>query len=307
MSELAVGIDIGGTTIKLGLVARDGSVHVRRRLPYASLQSFDDVVDSLAGAVRAMETDAGRKAVGLGVAAPGHAQPDDGVMVDGTRNVPLLKDRSLAVALSERLDLPYETMNDGSAATIGELHYGTGRGLSRFALITLGTGVGGGIVIDGRLVTGDDGVPPELGAIVLNDRLGAPRTLEDFASVSGFVAAYEMAGGSADVQPADIFRRAAAGDGAASVAIDAVCRRIAQGLGILINALNLQACLVGGGIAQAGAPLLYAVTRHLPDFTWHFLLKRTRVALAETGDDAGILGAARMAFDRVRPPASVGR
>lgn len=303
MSDCAVGIDIGGTTIKLGLIARDGQVRARRRLPYAALSSFEDVADSLAAAVRGMETDAGRKAASLGIAAPGHAQPGDGVMVDGTRNVPLLKDRSLAVALSERLDLPYETMNDGSAAAIGELHCGAGRGLSRFALITLGTGVGGGIVIDGRLVTGDDGVPPELGAIVLNDRLGAPRTLEDFASVSGFVAAYEMAGGSADCQPAEIFRRAAGGDGAASVAIDAVCRRIAQGLGILINALNLQACLIGGGIAQAGTPLRDAVTRHLPDFTWHFLLQRAHVALAETGDDAGILGAAWLAFDRAEPAA----
>ncbi|HKU99973.1 MAG TPA: ROK family protein, partial [Vineibacter sp.] len=147
--------------------------------------------------------------------------------------------------------------------------------------------------------TGDDGVPPELGAIVLDDRAGAPRTLEDFASVGGFMAAYAAARGIPDCPPTDIFQRAAAGDGAARAAIDTVCRRIAQGLGILINALNLQACLIGGGIAQAGTPLLDAVNRHVPDFTWPFLLKRTRVALAETGEDAGILGAAWLAFDRV--------
>ncbi|HKU98891.1 MAG TPA: ROK family protein, partial [Vineibacter sp.] len=127
MSDPAVGIDIGGTAIKLGLVAPDGHVHARRRLPYASLLSFEDVADSLAEAVRTMEAEAGRRAMRLGIAAPGHAQPGDGVMVDGTRNVPLLKDRSLAAALSERLDLPFVTMNDGSAATIGELRYGAGR------------------------------------------------------------------------------------------------------------------------------------------------------------------------------------
>ncbi|HEX2885435.1 ROK family protein [Vineibacter terrae] len=297
MSRLAVGVDIGGTTIKLGLVAPDGQVRARHRLPYGTLRSFEDVADSLADAVRRMEAQAGRAAV-LGIAAPGHAQPGDGVMVDGTRNVPLLKDRSLAEALTARLALPFVTVNDGSAAALGELHFGAGRGLARFALITLGTGVGGGVVIARRLVTGDDGVPPELGAMVLDDRQGAPRTLEDFASASGFIAAYEDRGGAPGCEPADIFARAAAGDAAAGAALDAVCRRIAQGLGTLINALNLDACLIGGGIAQAGAPLLERVHHHLPDFTWQFLLARTRVTLAATGEDAGILGAARLALER---------
>ncbi len=298
MSHPAVGIDVGGTTIKLGLITRDGRICARHRVPYAASRTFDAIADSLANAVRAMEAQAGMKAARLGIAAPGHAQPGDGVMVDGTRNVPLLKDRSLAMAVSERLALPFLTLNDGSAATLGEQHYGAGRALSRFALMTLGTGVGGGIVIDGRLVTGGDGIPPELGAIVLDDQRGSPRTLEDFASASGFVTAYETAGGASGCLAAEIFQRAAAGDACAAAAIDAVCRRIAHGLGILINTLNLQACLIGGGIAQAGAPLVDAVVRHLPDFTWHFLLARTRVALAETGDDAGILGAARSALDQ---------
>ncbi len=91
---------------------------MRHRLPYGTLRSFEDIADSLTDAVRGMEAQAGRAAV-LGIAAPGHAQPGDGVMVDGTRNVPLLRDRSLAAALTARLALPFVTVNDGSAAALG--------------------------------------------------------------------------------------------------------------------------------------------------------------------------------------------
>jgi glucokinase len=96
--------------------------------------------------------------------------------------------------------------------------------------------------------------------------------------------------------PEDIVARAASGELAAGRAIEETCRRIAQGLGTLINILNLQACLIGGGIAQAGGPLLDPIRRNLPEFTWPYLLSRARVELAATGADAGILGAAALAL-----------
>ena len=305
---VAAGVDIGGTMIKLGLTAA-GQVLARGRIPYAPLGSFDDVAEQIVRVVRAMEADAGRRAEALGIAAPGHARPQDGLMVDGTANVPLLRERSLAAALRARTGLPTATVNDGSAATLGELHFGAGRGVSRFALLTLGTGVGGGIVIDGRLVTGDDGVPPELGAMVLDDAAAGHRTLEDFASAGGFAAAYRRAGGHSALTPLDIFAQAAAGQGVAIATIDAVARRIAQGLGTLVNALNLEACLVGGGIAEAGEPLLQRIRAQLPQFTWPFLLARVRDARAETGQDAGILGAALTALlqPQASSPADSGR
>ncbi len=296
---IAVGIDIGGTTVKLGLVAA-GEVQARRRIPYTRLASFDELVDAIVADVRAMEAENGACADALGVAAPGHARPDDGTMVDGTANVPLLRDRSLAAALSTRTGLRATTVNDGSAATLGELHFGAGRGVARFALLTLGTGVGGGIAIDGRLVTGADGVPPELGAMVLDDAAAGPRTLEDFASADGFSAAYRRAGGRGSPAPIELFAKAAGGEAPAVTAIDAVGRRIAQGLGTLINALNLEACIVGGGIAQAGEPLLHCIRGQLPHFTWPYLLARARVVRAQTDQDAGILGAALRALGQVR-------
>lgn len=293
---VAVGIDVGGTTIKMGLVDPAGHVLARRRIAYASMSTFDALADVLAAETRAMEAEAQRQASCLGVAAPGHAQGGDGLMVDGTANVPLLRNRSLAAALHERLGVPVETLNDGIAAALGELNFGAGRGLQRFAVVTFGTGVGGGVVIDGRVVMGAEGEPPEIGAMVLHEAMDGPRTLEDFACAAGLSDAYRRVGGTLRLRPEEIFARAASGDPVASRAIDAACRRIAQGMGTLINTLNLQACLVGGGIAGAGEALLGPVRRHLPDFTWPYLLARSRVERAATGADAGILGAAARAI-----------
>ena len=301
MNDVAVGIDIGGTTIKLGLVRRDGTILMRRRLAYAAMASFDDIVDRIAGDIGAMKAKTGCLPATLGIAAPGHACPQDGAMVDGTGNVPLLKNRSLAAALANRLALPVATVNDGIAAALGELHFGAGRGLGRFVVITLGTGVGGGVVIDGRVVTGSDGEPPEIGGMVLDAGVldakgGKSGTLEGFASAAGFTAAYLQQGGREPLLPEAIFARAAEGEETAQHAIDETARRIAQALGTMINLLNLQAGLIGGGIAQAGEQLIGPVHTHLPQFTWPYLLSRSRLALAATGDDAGLLGAAVRAF-----------
>jgi glucokinase len=288
----AVGIDIGGTNVKLGLVDETGAVLARRHYPYAGFATFEDLVEALAEAVRCLGREAGGPPRGIGIAAPGHARERDGVMVDGTANVPLLRGRSVAHALRDRLALPTATVNDGTAAALGELRWGLGRGLDRFAVVTLGTGVGGGVAIGGRVVTGSEGEPPEIGAVVLDPEAGPKGTFEALACAAGFAEAYARAGGPAGAAPEAIFARAEAGDEAARAAVDAVCRRIAQACGTMINLLNLQACLLGGGIAGAGEPLRARVEAHLPAFTWPYLLARARVDLARTGPDAGILGAA---------------
>jgi len=153
--------------------------------------------------------------------------------------------------------------------------------------------------VHGRLATADDGVPPELGAMVLDDAPAGARTLEDFASARGFARAYACRGGAEGLSPDEIFHRAAAGEEAAIAAIDAVARRLAQGFGSLTNALGLELCLVGGGIAGAGEPLLARIRAHFPHFTWPFLRTRCRIDGATTGEDAGVLGAAAAA----QPPA----
>ena len=305
MSETAIGIDIGGSAIKLGLVAADGCVVDRHRLPFDRRLSFDALADSLALAARQMSGGTGLRPRAIGIATPGYADRRDGRLVDGTANVPSLKGQSLTAALGARLRLPATIENDGVAATHGELRFGAGRGFRRFVLVALGTGVGGAVAIDGKVVTGSDGEPPEIGAMVLDaagaaNYSGLPGTFEHYCGVDGLLAAHraldpERPAGTVEM----LFARAAADDVAAAAAIDRTARRIAQALGAMINLLALEACLIGGGIGAAGPVLAETVARHLPDFTWPLLLSRATVRPAALGNDAGLVGAASLALDRV--------
>jgi glucokinase len=293
----ALGIDIGGTTVKLGLVDADGRVRARSTLPFRTQDSFEALLAALTEEIARL----GGRPEAVGISSPGYADPDEGRLSTGGQNVQILHGRQLGAELHARLGLPARQINDGIAAALGELHFGAGRGLRRFAVITLGTGVGGTVVIDGRPVVGERGEPPEFGAIVLDvagpvNYSGLPGTFEAYCCAQGFAHAYAVAGGPDACGVDALFARAAQADAAARAAVDACCRRIAQACGMMINLLGLEACLLGGGIAGAGAALIDRVTAHLPEFTWPFLLARARVTLAQTGNDAGLLGAAAEAL-----------
>ena len=300
----AVGIDVGGTAVKLGLVSAEGRVLARAALPSRAYDSFEALLAALAAAI----ADMGGRPQAVGIATPGYAEPAEGRLGVGAQNVPVLQGRRLGAALQARLDLPVRQINDGVAAALGELRFGAGRGLCRFAVITLGTGVGGAVVIDGRPVMGEHGEPPEFGAMVLDaagplNYSGLRGTFEAYACADGFARAHAAAGGADTCDVAALFARAVRSDPAARAAVDAVCRRIAQACGTMINLLGLEACLLGGGISGAGAALVDRVAAHLPAFTWPFLLDRARVARAETGNDAGLLGAAMEALRPQHAPA----
>jgi glucokinase len=307
--KVIAGIDIGGTAVKIGLVSEEGSLLTKTSLPYDSQDSFDGLVGSVCGRLQSLSSaeKTGFKAVG--VSTPGYAHPVTGVLIDGANNVPALQGRSLTQALSGRFGVPAYIDNDGTCAATGELLYGGGRDLRNFVLITLGTGIGGGVVINGEPVAGRDGQPPEIGAICLDpdgpvNYSGVPGTFERLACASGIVETYRGFGGRGDsgISPQDIFQYAAEGDQTAELTIDREGRYIAQAFGMMINLLNLEACLIGGGISAAGQPLLEAVRKHLPSFAWPNLYRKCRVLLAQLGNDAGLIGAAAMAARRMEQP-----
>jgi glucokinase len=302
MSAL-LGIDFGGTAVKLGLVTREGAVLARTTVPFDPARRFEEIATAVCEA--GTRLGGGRKPEAVGLATPGYADPVTGVLIDGTNNVPALRGQALPAFVTRHLGVPAFIDNDGTCATLGELLFGAGRPFARFALITIGTGIGGGVVIERRVVTGTDGMPPEIGALCLNpdgpgNYSGIRGTLERLASAAAFVERYENERGHRDaLSAADIFRLAAEGDRAAGAAVDGVARILAQAFGIMINLLNLEACIIGGGVSAAGGPLLESVRRHLAFFTWPALHRNVQVLLAQHGNDAGVIGAAAMAASRI--------
>lgn len=286
--------DIGGTAVKFGLVAEGGRLRQQGEVPFERDLSFAALCERLAR----LYEEAGAQADALAVAMPGYASPESGIIVDGGGNVPALRDGSIAQVLERRLGLPVWFGNDGVAAALGELGFGAGRALGRFVLITIGTGVGGAVVLDGKPVTGPNGHPPELGAIVVgvNDA-GEPLSLEARSSAPAMLQAYAVRTGNTGVMAPELFMRADAGDAAAESAIDASCRGIAQAAGALTNALMLEAIVLGGGISGAGEALARRIRALLPAYVWPSLAAKVDIRIAELGNSAGLLGVASLAFE----------
>eukprot|EP01037_Dinobryon_pediforme_P002046 gene2046-2084_t len=303
--DIAIGVDIGGTAVKLGAVTAAGQIVARNTLAFDLYRNFESFARALASAIRALGVASGGEICAIGLASPGSPDPCTGVIDEGGYNVPILRERSLITALRESGLPACAVLNDGVAAAMGEHAFGAGARLQRFALVTLGTGVGGCVMIDGRPVVGRNGLPPEIGAMVLDEHgplcgNGLAGTFEAYASAEGFTRTYAQHGGAARLSPEAIFAASALGDEAAAESIDYICAKIAQALGTMVNMLNLEACLIGGGISQAGEPLLERIAAHMPRFTWGPVLKNMSLRLAMTGNTAGLLGAA-IAARNARP------
>jgi len=301
-----IGIDIGGTAIKIGLVSAEGNIIAKKNVSFDPERSFSGFLNIVCSSLEDLITSSVTPVAALGIATPGFADSATGILIDGTQNVPALKGRSLPEEFFKRFRIPSFIDNDGTCAALGELRFGAGRDFRNFVVVTLGTGIGGGIVVNREVVTGAKGTPPEIGAICLDAKgpvnySGIPGTFEQLACASGIEDLYRQINQREDsrVNPREIFRRAAEGEAAAMATVDRTGRYIAQAFGIMINLLNLEACIIGGGISAAGEPLAEAVRRHLPSFTWPNLLRNARVLLAELGNDAGIVGAAAMAIQRM--------
>jgi len=301
-----IGIDIGGTAIKMGFISGEGIILARKDVPFDPGRPFPDFFNAVGSSLEEIMGLSAEPVGAIGIATPGFADPATGILIDGTQNVPALKGHSLPKEFSERFRVPSFIDNDGTCAALGELRFGAGREFRNFVVITLGTGIGGGIVVNREVVTGAKGTPPEIGAICLDpsgsmNYSGIPGTFEQLACASGIENLYRRLSRRKDarVNPREIFGLAIEGEGAAKATIDQTGRYIAQAFGIMINLLNLEACLVGGGISAAGQPLVEAVRKHLPSFTWPNLLRNAQVLLAGLGNDAGIVGAAAMAIQRM--------
>ncbi|GAB0116053.1 ROK family protein [Acidisoma sp. 7E03] len=298
--RLALGVDIGGSSVKLGLVTAAGTVTARQAIPFDPSWSFEACAEAIGDAAARLAEGQGMAAIGLGL--PAYPHPETGALVAPVPNVPPLHRGSLKAALAARFGLPVHVGNDGVCATLAERDFGAGRAFRRFALLTLGTGIGGALVIDGRLIDGPHGLPPEIGAICLDPSRtdvpdGVPGAFEYLASAAALARRYRALSGDESVTEArQVVARAEAGEPLALQVMDEEGRWIAQVVGMMSNLLNLEAVLLGGGLSHAGQTLLAPVLRHAPRFYWAPFHRPPRILLAAHRNDAGIIGAAALCF-----------
>ncbi|HYE95954.1 MAG TPA: ROK family protein [Rubricoccaceae bacterium] len=297
-APVVVGVDLGGTGVKAGLVDHAGHVLDRFTLKTADFDDPRRLVEHLASEIEDRVGD--RSLVGVGVGAP-NGNGYRGT-VENPPNLPWRGVVPLAAWLGEATGVPSVLANDANAAALGEQHFGAARGMRDFLFITLGTGLGSGIVVAGELVCGHDGFAGELGHVIVEKngrRCGCGRRgcLEQYASATGLVHTYrELAPGAPEEADARyVFERAEAGEAAAEEAFERTAETLGLALANSVAYTEPEAIFLFGGLAAAGERLFGPVRRHFEANLLMVYRGKTAIlpsALPES--DAAILGAASL-------------
>lgn len=275
--------------MKLGVCDGDGLPRARRSIAFDKALPPEEMLDGIATAAESLVKEVGPvRACGIGM--PGQLDPRRTALVRAI-NLPSWIDVPAPKLLSVRLARPVVLENDGNCAAWGEYKAGAGRGASSLVLFTLGTGVGGGIVLDGELWLGVGGAAGALGHLVVDPDgplcgCGQRGCLQQFASASAV--AQRFGRGPADAA----FAAARAGDPVAIDAVGAAQRGLAIAVANVIHTLQPEVVVIGGGMAAAGDALLAPVREEVKRRVRPAWLERTRIETASLGDDAGWIGAA---------------
>jgi len=293
---LAIGVDVGGTKILAGVVDRDGQVLRNHERPTAT-GSQRELIAELTGAVDELRDDS-IGAIGFGI--PATIDQRAGRVVRSV-NIPL-DDVSLREVMQEHYGTPVGLDNDANAAAIGEWRAGAGRGVETMIMITLGTGVGGGLILGGRPFRGSTGAGAELGHVVVEFdgpvcTCGGGGHIEAFAA--GHAAdrlARGALGGSTSAH--DLVHLAADGDGAARELLAGLGARLGATLGSFVNIFNPELIVIGGGFGIAAWDYVIPAAE---ERMWHEALvparDQVRVVKAELGTAAGLIGAGFVAYE----------
>jgi glucokinase len=289
-----IGIDIGGTNLKLGRFTTTGECLQTLTLPTPQPQVPPAIVAALAQAL--VELDPNREAIGIGIGTPGPADAA-GRVARNAINLPGWLEVPLANLLEAKTNYPTTIANDANCAALGEAWLGAGRNFQNLILLTLGTGVGGGIILNGQLFTGPTGSAGELGLVTVNlnghtCNSGNSGSLEQHASAQ---AIRRRTGLEPDVLAA----QARAGDSTAQQFWQTYGRELAAGLASSIYVLTPEAVILGGGICAGAELFLPAMQIELERRVVAYSRENLQILVAELGNRAGMIGAARLAWQRL--------
>ena len=311
MSKYLFGIDLGGTTAKIGLISEEGRLFEKWEIPTRIEDFGKNILPDLAAAIEKGISENGLTKddiLGVGLAVPGAVMNESDVAV--CVNLNGWGGCNIAEQFSSMIGIPVKAANDANAAALGELWQGGGKGSHNMVLVTLGTGVGGGIIIDGKLLVGAHGAGGEIGHLKLYPHLpdneicgcGKSGCSEQFASATGVVRlAKEMGMTDADskfgfLTSKDVFDKAKDGEELALSVVHVFADELGRTLANVSAVVDPEVFVIGGGVAKAGDFLLDLVQDAFGRYAFP-ACEGTAFRLAELGNDAGFYGAAKLFID----------
>jgi len=313
VAQVVIGVDLGGTNLRTALLSVDGDILDKRKEPTHAADGWKKVVGRLVNNInqqRAIAEQRGMHGMAVGVGAPGIIQMDKGIVVKSP-NFPDWNNLPLRDELEKALHVPVIIENDANAAALGEQWLGAGCGIDSMILLTLGTGVGGGIVLNNKIWQGADGMAGEVGHITLipdGRPCGCGNTgcLEMYASARGIVQSYREASGMTEAAQASsvtsemVYQTARNGDPVALHVMKEMGRLLGIGIANLINIFNPQMIVLGGGVKDAWDLFIGATHEEIMRRAFQVPAERTKIVPSLLGDDAGMIGAAAGALQKIQ-------
>jgi glucokinase len=307
-------VDLGGTNLRVAAISPGGEMLLRESAPTRAEEGHDSVIARMAELCQTVAGKAGLASdAPIGVASPGPLNPHTGVVIF-TPNLPGWRDVPLGPSLSERTGRPVRVSNDANCAALGEARFGAATGLRDVVYIGLGTGVGGGLVIGGKMYEGGFGMGVELGHVTV--ATDGPRcTCGSIGCLESFVAGWAIAreaqlvcttadgdrirslanGGKADARAVTL--AASEGDPAAIEILARAGRALGAAMGAFINIFNPEAIVIGGGLSVSGEALLKPARAAMASYSFQGLRVQASIRLATLGDDNGLYGAGALALE----------
>lgn len=317
MAKSLIGIDLGGTTTKIAFVSHDGDIMQKWSIPTDVSDNGKNIVPNIIDSLKKTMTDSGYTKddfMGIGMGTPGAVNIENGTVI-GAFNLNWKTTQHVRDQIQEALGLQLVLENDANVAALGEFWKGAGEKDEDVIFVTLGTGVGGGVIAGGRLLHGINGGAGELGHITVQPNgylctCGKRGCLEQYSSATGIVhvakdMAAEFTGKSRlkelfdnheEVTSKMVVYLAENGDILSTRIVDRVSFYLGLALANSANILNPANIIIGGGVSAAGNTLLQPTTRYFQENTFPAVRDSTRIKLAQLGNDAGAIGAASLAL-----------
>ena len=314
MDKKCIGVDVGGTSVKIGLFEEDGRLLKKWEVRTRKEENGKNILPDVAASIRQVLKEEGisfDQIKGAGMGVPGPVLPDGSVEICvnlGWHNVNPQKELS---AMLE--NIPVRSGNDANVAALGEMWQGGGKGYRDIVMITLGTGVGGGVILNQKIVSGSHGLAGEIGHIHVRDEeqehcnCGGMGCLEQVASATGIAREARRTMASCDtpsllreygdrVTAKNVLDAAKAGDALADQVVEVVCRYLGLALAQASMMVDPEIFVIGGGVSKAGQYLIDRIYGHYDYFT-PISKNKAKIGLATLGNDAGIYGAARLILE----------
>lgn len=318
--KYAIGIDLGGTSVKYALIDDKGVFHFQGKLPSRADVSAEAVIGQLICAideVKAFAKEQGHVIEGIGIGTPGIVDATNRIILGGAENIVGWENIQLADRIEAVTGLATQLGNDANLMGLGETMYGAGRGATHVVFLTVGTGIGGAVVIDGKLFNGFANRGTELGHVPLIANgepcaCGSVGCLEHYASTSALVRRFNQRIAEAGISyPGEeingelIVRLYKQGDKIATESLDEHCDFLGHGMGGFINIFSPQRIVIGGGLSEAGDFYIRKISEKARRYAISDCAVNTEIMAASLGNKAGSIGAASLVFSQLATPHSI--